>query len=500
MKKQLVTLFALVNFIFVTSQDKIDNIFLDRDFWQSGPSIDIVKLKIADGHDPTEKGVFGFDAVSYGIIDSAPNETLKYLLTLEGNPVDKPTHGDIIYLLWAAYKGNIEMVNHLISLGSDIQFKTARGTNILLMSGFGGQEDISLYELMFSNGVNPNYLGSNKINILLALAGSDANNEKVFRYLIEKGLDWDYRDENGNGFFHYAAKAGNLSNMRLALRENLDFKSLNAFGENAMFYASYGRKRSEVLLQTFTFLDSLGLESDVVNWKGQTPLHHAVKRANPQVIDFFIDKGVNVNQIDEEGNTAFMNSVYGKIENVQKLLPLVQNINTVNFKGRSALTNSVIYARKDIFNLLIKNGADIHVLDENNEGLISLMFQNYSERREDDFNEIFDVLLEKGVGIKPSDNNGNNLVHYAIEKNSTFLLKKALRMSLNLNHKNKLGLTPLHLAAMKATNREMIDLLINAGANKNILTDLEESTYELASENEILILNNTDISMLKLND
>ena len=46
----------------------------------------------------------------------------------------------------------------------------------------------------------------------------------------------------------------------------------------------------------------------------------------------------------------------------------------------------------------------------------------------------------------------------------------------------------------------MIDLLINAGANKNILTDLEESTYELASENEILILNNTDISMLKLND
>ena len=102
MKKQLVTLFALVNFIFVTSQDKIDNIFLDRDFWQSGPSIDIVKLKIADGHDPTEKGVFGFDAVSYGIIDSAPNETLKYLLTLEGNPVDKPTHGDIIYLLWAA--------------------------------------------------------------------------------------------------------------------------------------------------------------------------------------------------------------------------------------------------------------------------------------------------------------------------------------------------------------------------------------------------------------
>ena len=35
------------------------------------------------------------------------------MLSLDGNPVDKPTHGGIPYLLWASYKGNLELVQHL---------------------------------------------------------------------------------------------------------------------------------------------------------------------------------------------------------------------------------------------------------------------------------------------------------------------------------------------------------------------------------------------------
>ena len=53
---------------------------------------------------------------------------------------------------------------------------------------------------------------------------------------------------------------------------------------------------------------------------------------------------------------------------------------------------------------------------------------------------------------------------------------------------------------MKATNNEIIDVLIAAGADKSILTDFGESSYDLASENEILISNKTDISRLQVNN
>jgi len=497
MKKILLMLLILSSRMLTMAQDEGENIFLDRSFWQNNPSVDSVKQKISQGHDPTEQDLFGFDAVSYGIIDDAPFETLKFLLSIEGNPVTKPTHGDLTYLLWAAYKGNIPMVKHLIELGSDVKFKTARGTNILLMSGFGGQQDTVLYDLMFSQGVDPNSSSSSQMNILLALAGSDADKEDIFKYLIKKGLDWNHEDENGNGFFHYAAKAGNQANMNLAIRRNLQFGSLNKKGENAMFYATYGRRRSEVLLETFMFLDSLGLEADIVNWKGQTPLHHAVKRGNAEVIDFFIEKGVNINQVDEDGNTAFMNAVFGKLENVQKLLPLVKNPNQINHKGYSALTNAVIYARKDAFNLLVEQGAELTIHDKNENDLISLIFQNFSERRKEDFEYILNELIANEISVKPIYADGNSLYHYAIEKNSPLLIQKAIELNVDPNHKNNLGLTPLHLAAMKATNGEIIEMLINAGADKNILTDFEESPHELATQNEILKSNKIDISSLQ---
>ncbi|MEM9823974.1 MAG: ankyrin repeat domain-containing protein [Bacteroidota bacterium] len=497
MQKYISTLLLLFIFSSLTAQDKEKNIFLDREFWKAAPTVDLIKAKIAEGHDPTERDLFSFDGVSYGIIDHAPLASLKYMLSLEGNPVTKPTHGDVTYLLWAAYRGNIPLIQHLIDLESDVHFKTTRGTNILLMSGFGSQEDLALYDLLLANGVDIHSTNSGGTNILLALAGSDAEDRKVFHYLVDKGLDWHYRDAKGNGLFHYAARAGNLENMDLCLEENVKHDYLNSKGENAMFYAAYGRKRSEVLLKTFMYLDSLGLEADIVNWDGQSPLHHVVRRGNPAVIDFFIDKGVNINQIDKDGNTAFLNAAYGKLENVKKLLPYISNIDQVNQKGHSPLSNAVAYAKKDIFDFLMEQGADITILDEEQNDLYSLAFQFYSERRKDNFEYILNALSAKGLKAKHSYANGNTLAHYAIEKDNPYLIQKALEMEIDLNIKNDLGLTALHLAVMKARDSRTIDLLLNAGADKNILTDFEESTYDLAIENEILMENNIDLSNLQ---
>ena len=50
---------------------------------------------------------------------------------------------------------------------------------------------------------------------------------------------------------------------------------------------------------------------------------------------------------------------------------------------------------------------------------------------------------------------------------------------------------------MTGKNDELIKLLIRFGADKTIKTDFDESSYELALENELLKKNATDINFLK---
>jgi ankyrin repeat protein len=104
-----------------------------------------------------------------------------------------------------------------------------------------------------------------------------------------------------------------------------------------------------------------------------------------------------------------------------------------------------------------------------------------------------------GIHGKNKYKNENTLAHIAIEKNSVFLLKEAIKMGTNINSKNSLSLSPLHLAAMKATNKELIDVLLKSGAKKNTLTDFDESPYDLALQNELLNKGNIDLAFLKIN-
>ena len=50
---------------------------------------------------------------------------------------------------------------------------------------------------------------------------------------------------------------------------------------------------------------------------------------------------------------------------------------------------------------------------------------------------------------------------------------------------------------MKATNNELLLLLIEHGADKTIVTDFEESAFDLASENELLKEDQVSIDFLK---
>ncbi|MEM9528226.1 MAG: ankyrin repeat domain-containing protein, partial [Bacteroidota bacterium] len=321
--------------------------------------------------------------------------------------------------------------------------------------------------------------------------------EAVFQHLVKKGLAWDSRDEAGNGLFNYAARGGNISAMRMCVAKGLDYSSLNDKGENALFYAAYGLKRSEVQLATFKYLDSLGLQPDMVNWEGQTPLHWAVRKANPEIIDYFIGAGVNPNQVDQEGNTVWHQAARAPLAVIEALRPHISDIDQQNDTGHTLLSLLTQRGNTKAFDYLLVNGADAQVVDTDGNDLLALAFQSFYAKREANYEHVIDALIEKELPLKKQYADGNTLAHLAIEQNSAFLLEKAIALGVDVNLRNDLGLSSLHLAAMKATNPELMDMLLAAGADKTLRTSFNESAYDLAHENELLGKAQVSLEMLK---
>ncbi|HPF97690.1 MAG TPA: ankyrin repeat domain-containing protein, partial [Mangrovimonas sp.] len=87
--------------------------------------------------------------------------------------------------------------------------------------------------------------------------------------------------------------------------------------------------------------------------------------------------------------------------------------------------------------------------------------------------------------------------HLAVEKNSMPLLEMASNLTVDVNTKNGEGNTALHLAAMKAKDETILKYLLKLGAKKEILTNFQETAFDLASENELLTKNNISIDFLK---
>ena len=232
------------------------------------------------------------------------------------------------------------------------------------------------------------------------------------------------------------------------MKKKINVKNLNNKGESAIFAAARGFRKNYNKLDTFQYLEQLGLSLNQKNKDGLSPLFVlAEKNKDEKVINYFLEKGNDVNQLDKEGNNPLMKSaISNNISVITTLLAKTKDINTQNKQGLSALTLAV----------------------ENNTL------------------EVIDFLLLKNVDVQVVDKEENTLYHYAVKRGDIKILEKLSLYPININQKNSNGLTPLQMAVMTAKNLDVVHFLLSKGADKNLTTDLGETVYELAQENEAL--------------
>jgi ankyrin repeat protein len=504
-KSLLVAVFALSALLAKGQQ----NTLLNQKFWQDKPNVAAIKAEVEKGNDPAQMNPSSFDPVVMAINADAPTESIKYLLSQPGNDIGKVTHDSRNYLHWAASKGNAEIMEYLLEKGAKTDNEDSHGSTPILFAAGGGQQNTKVYDLLIANGISlkasVNAAGANAL--LLAIANDP---ELVLtNYFVSKGLDLNSTDAAGNNAFSYATRSGNIELLKKLLQKGI---KPNA---NAMLMAAQGSRRGANTLALYQYLESLNLKANVTNKNGENVLHSIVKRPKQdEIIKYFLSKGVDVNQVDEDGNSVLMNAAGSNrdLAAFELLMPGVKNVNISNKKGQTALTLAVRGNSPEVVAYLISKKADVKVLDKNGNSLAYYAVESYrptaaraagapqggaAPEGSDEFDAKMNLLRTAGLNINALQENANTLYHLAIAKNDVSILKRLAPMGIDINAKNKEGFTVLHKAAMLSKDDEVLKYLLSVGAKKDAVTSFDETAFDLASENESLTKNNVSLTFLK---
>jgi ankyrin repeat protein len=475
------------------------NEFLSRAYWKTNPSIADIDQKIANGNDITQLDRNMFDAVCMALIEKVDNKTIKYLLSKEGNGVNKLTHDGRTYIFWAAYRSNLEIMHFLVEKGAKTDLIDSHGYSVANFAASTGQVNPELYDFCVKHGTDfTKETNNNGANALLLVAPYVKEYATV-DYFVSKGVSLQSTDKNGNGIFNYAAKGGNIAFLKQLVEKKISHNTTSEKGENAIIFASRGLRRKTNTLETFKYLVSLGIEPNVKTEEGETPLHSlASKSKELAIFEYFVEHGVDVNQANKDGNTAFLNAAYNSSnEVVTYLATKVKNLNHQNKEGRSALTQAVYRNSPGVVAFLLENGADINVVDKEQNNLGYYLLKNYNVKKQGNFKRKLAILQKNGFDLLKPQPNGNTLFHLALDTGNLDRIKYVESLGVDVNQQNKEGISPLHIAAMKAKNTKILKYLLSIGADKSQKTAFEESVYDLASENEVLQQEKIDLTFLK---
>ena len=496
---------AIFSLCFIAAQAQ--NTLLESTFWQKMPDVSAVKAEVEKGNNPAEFNRSSFDPVVLAINAGAPLATIQYLIGQPGNSVAKVTHDGRNYIHWAASRGNVELMEYLVSKGSKANVEDSHGYTPLNFAANGGQQNTKVYDICIAAGADlKKDLSPDGANALLLAVANDKD-FKLTNYFVSKGLDIKSQDAAGNNAFGYAARTGNLDLLKALMEKGVPVS------DNAMLMAAQGSRRGANPLPIYQYLETLKVKPITVAKNGENALHIIVRRPGQlDIIQYFLSKGVDVNQQDAEGNTVFMNAASGNRDTtvMAALIPHVKDINTANAKGVTALAMAVRGNSPEMVRYLLNKGASVMMSDINGDNLGYYLVQSYVDgssrpgpngfangSQSGDFDVKLKLIQAKGFQPASPQKNGSTLYHLAVAKNNLALLKHLEPLKIDVNAKNKEGYTALHKAAMISKDDVMMKYLLSIGASKDIVTSFDESAFSLASENEALAKNNVSIQFLK---
>ena len=191
---------------------------------------------------------------------------------------------------------------------------------------------------------------------------SDKGHEECVRILLNSGADVNIQtDTNHETALHCAARNGHLTIVALLLENGADMSIQSnrehQYGDEDFYYGTAFEMAS-----FYDHLDIVTLLLDKgANMEGEA-LVLAAKNDCTEIAALLLDRGIDVNQTDYDGNTALIQATWRNNFNLVEML-LERGANTDHANDSNydtALSNSIENGSIEMFQMLLKFGADIN--------------------------------------------------------------------------------------------------------------------------------------------
>jgi ankyrin repeat protein len=245
--------------------------------------------------------------------------------------------------------------------------------------------------------------------------------------LIKAGADVRAINAYGVNAMQLAADSGNTELIALLLKAGADPDSPNADGETALHLVA---RAGDV--QAAKLLLKAGAKVDPrENFGGQTPLMWAAARRHPAMVELLASKGANVN-------------ARGAIRDYQRVATAESRAKSLDRGGFTPLLYAARENCGECVAILLKHKADVNLGDPSDVSPLSVAMLNANW-------DIARRLVEAGADVNQWDWYGRAPLHVAIGN-----LQAA-------NNRNPLD----NDQPNKATGRDLVNLLVERGANPN---------------------------------
>ncbi len=373
-------------------------------------------------------------------------EVIEYLEAKEADIITPGDPADQL-LKYSIKDGNLPSVTALIKIGIPIDRRTKYGVTVLNSAIMGGQLD--MLKWLVKMGANINETDASQNTYLHDAA--DINGLAIVKYLLEQGLD--PKAVNASGETPYMRAVGNQSTEVIAHFEAIQADTVTPGQPAANLLTKTAEKGS---LQLFKALIKRGTSIDSRDKDEQTPLMKAALWGHLDLLKFLLDEGANKHAKDQFGATSLHKACsLGRTEVAQMLVEIGLDPNEKDKFGKTPLFSACKY--KEIFEYLLKNGADITVIDNDGCNLAHYCAKN------DLLNEL-KFVIDKGVDINAKDKFGHAILSLAAREGSVQVITWLLDQSVDLEQANYSGETALMVACI-AGKTKAAELLLNKGAN-----------------------------------